>query len=61
MTRVVGKSTVRVDARDKVTGEARYPGDMFQSKTLELSFHHLRFFYHRANIFHHQWVAHPPK
>jgi len=26
-TRVVGQSVPRIDARDKVTGQARYPGD----------------------------------
>ena len=28
MTSIVGKSVTRVDARDKVTGAAKYPGDM---------------------------------
>ena len=28
MTRIIGQSAIRVDARAKVTGEAMYPGDL---------------------------------
>ena len=34
MTRIIGQSVTRVDARAKVTGEAKYPDDITPEGTL---------------------------
>ena len=34
MTQIVGQSIARVDARAKVTGEAKYPGDLVMENML---------------------------
>ena len=36
ITRIVGQSTTRVDARAKATGEAKYPGDFTMEGLLHM-------------------------